>query len=388
MHVIVAGGAIMTLAACDPMPAAAIAAWRGPDPALTDARLRALSWALLAPNPHNQQPWRADIRQRDSILLHIDAVRLLPETDPHGRQILIGCGAFLELLGMAFAAEGWRAGIELMPAGHYDQRALDARPFARVHLSRAASPEPDPLFTHLLQRRTTRGPYGDAAPGTTELAQLARAAQRPGVMLRSSTDRQKVQRIGALAIAGINTEFRNQATWAESVRLLRFGAAAVAAEPSGLTFVGTKFWLLRHLGMLAPEKLIDARGTGPDQVIADMSAAVHSTRAWLWLESTDNSRQTQLETGRAYVRVGLAAAAAGLALHPQSQVLQEFAQMDSWFAQIHHELDVHGEGRVQMLVRVGYADFPPPSPRRRLVEFLVQTAINTDAGQHRVLSRC
>jgi hypothetical protein len=372
MQVLMAGGAILTLAGCDPMPAQAVAAWHGPDPSVRDARLRALSWAMLAASPHNQQPWLADIRQPGVIMLYIDAARLLPKTDPFNRQILIGCGGFLELLDMAAVADGWYAAITLMPEGDYDPRGIDARPYARIELRPGAERVPDSLFAYVRQRRTTRGVYRDATPGTVALKQLAEAATRPGVVLRSTSAVAQVKRISALAIAGLNVEFRTQATWEESARLLRFGSRAIAAEPSGLAFTGPRFWLLRQLGMLAPAKLRDAKGSGPDQVLPDMTAALHSTRAWLWLETASNDRSGQLEAGRAFARTGLAAAATGLALHPQSQVLQEFEQMNTLFAAIHHELGVARPGRVHMLVRVGYAEPPGPSPRLALNAILAR----------------
>ena len=71
-----------------------------------DPRMRALSWALLAPNPHNRQPWLADLSEDGAITLHVDTDRLLPHTDPFNRQITIGLGCFLELLRMAAAEDG------------------------------------------------------------------------------------------------------------------------------------------------------------------------------------------------------------------------------------------------------------------------------------------
>ena len=44
-----------------------------------DARHRALSYALLAPNPHNRQPWLVDLREAGLATLHVDAGKLLPQ---------------------------------------------------------------------------------------------------------------------------------------------------------------------------------------------------------------------------------------------------------------------------------------------------------------------
>ena len=146
MSVLAAGGVLLTLTACDEMPASAVAAWNGPAAGETDPRLRALSWAMLAPNPHNLQSWLADIREPGMVTLYVDQRRLLPQTDPPNRQILIGCGAFLELLQMAAAQDGWRADIRLMPEGGYDAQAIDQRPFAVVRFESDPQDKRDPLF--------------------------------------------------------------------------------------------------------------------------------------------------------------------------------------------------------------------------------------------------
>src|SRR6185503_11468785 len=101
---VAAGG--LALSQVDPMPEAAIEGWKGPVPNVRDPRVRALSYALLAPNPHNLQPWIADLREPNVITFVLDRTRSLPATDPYSRQITVGCGAFLELLRMAAAEQG------------------------------------------------------------------------------------------------------------------------------------------------------------------------------------------------------------------------------------------------------------------------------------------
>lgn len=83
-----------------------VAPWRGAtattDP---DPRVRALAWAVLAPNPHNRQPWLVKLpdSRPDEVWLHCDLDRRLPVTDPLDRQILIGFGCFAELFRLAAA---------------------------------------------------------------------------------------------------------------------------------------------------------------------------------------------------------------------------------------------------------------------------------------------
>jgi len=364
LRVLAAGGAVMALPGCDTMPPSATAPWITPGAAETDPRLRALSWALLAPNPHNLQGWAADIREPGLIRLSVDLQRLLPATDPPNRQVLIGCGAFLELLCLAAAQQGQRVEVSLLPEGEYAAGGVDARPFATVRLTADTSVRADPLFAAVPLRRTNRAPYRDQVPDADALAQLARAAERPGITLHGSTEAAEVKRLRELAIAGYRVEFSDPAAWGESARLTRVGAAAVAAEPSGIAVTGTMAWFGRQLGLLSPERVMKTDGVAARTAIDSSVDAARHTHAWAWLRSADNSRRTQIEAGRAYLRTDLAAAQLGLAIHPNSQVLQEFASMSALYRQFHDEVGVTQPARVQMFVRLGYAARPDPAPRR------------------------
>ena len=183
MWVLVAGGAVISLPACESMPTSATTPWRNPGADQTDPRLRSLAWALLAPNPHNLQSWLADIREPGLIRLSVDLQRLLPATDPPNRQILIGCGAFLELLCLAAAQQGYRADVTLLPEGDYAAGGVDVRPFATVRLTPDPATGPDPLFAAVSLRRTNRSPYSSQVPEAQALAQLAASAQRPSTLL-------------------------------------------------------------------------------------------------------------------------------------------------------------------------------------------------------------
>ncbi|MDQ7069355.1 MAG: hypothetical protein Q9M48_01160 [Rhodobacterales bacterium] len=111
-------------------PQKALAPW-GKAGNYEEPRRRALSYAILAPNPHNRQPWVVDLSQSGKIFLYVDTDRMLPHTDPYNRQITIGLGCFLEMLRMAAAQDGYRATIKAFPEGS-DSAALDRRPVAEV----------------------------------------------------------------------------------------------------------------------------------------------------------------------------------------------------------------------------------------------------------------
>jgi hypothetical protein len=129
-------------------PADAIEAWRGPSQALaaTDVLRWLLSYAILAPHSHNLQSWMADLSEPDVVTLRCDLTRLLPQSDPQSRQIMMSHGTFLEVLDTAARERDLRADIVLFPLGMFSPEKLDIRPVARIRLVPHASVKKDPLF--------------------------------------------------------------------------------------------------------------------------------------------------------------------------------------------------------------------------------------------------
>ncbi|NJS13955.1 MAG: hypothetical protein HC788_04225 [Sphingopyxis sp.] len=116
-----------------PGTASATRPWREADNGLGDPRLDALAYAILAPNPHNRQPWQFRLVGRDRVDIRCDLTRRLPATDPFDRQICVGFGWMIELFVMAAAAKGYSSVVALWPDGEPQPR-LDTRRVATVKL--------------------------------------------------------------------------------------------------------------------------------------------------------------------------------------------------------------------------------------------------------------
>ena len=76
-----------------------------------------ISYAILAPSPHNRQPWLIALEGDYAMALYCDLDRLLPETDPTNRQITIGLGAFVEVLRQAANEAGYSLKATPFPEG-------------------------------------------------------------------------------------------------------------------------------------------------------------------------------------------------------------------------------------------------------------------------------
>ena len=172
--VIVAAGGVSFVATRTPKDA--LKPWKNAGSLYSDPMRRALSYAILAPNPHNRQPWMVDLKSGAEAVLTCDLDRLLPATDPFSRQIVIGLGCFLELFSIAAADQGYRADIRYYPNGEPGDE-LDWRPIAHLSLKKQKGLVGDPLFAQALNRHTNRNPYDTSrAVGDDVLRRLRDAA--------------------------------------------------------------------------------------------------------------------------------------------------------------------------------------------------------------------
>ena len=326
----------------------------------TDPRRKALSYAILAPNPHNRQPWVADLSIDDEITLICDLERRLPHTDPFDRQITLGLGCFLELLVQAAAQDGYLAQVALFPEGEPQPR-LDNRRIARVRFEKRATPR-DPLFAQVLKRRSNRGDYDlgrEVDGGALRRVSAAALASR----VDHTAEPRRVAMLRALGWEAMRTEASTYTTMKESVDLIRIGRAEIEANPDGISLAGPFFEALSAAGLLAREEMLDTSSTTFRQQMEALKAPFDTAMGFLWLTTPGNSRADQIRAGRDYVRVNLAATSEKLSMQPFSQALQEFPEMRPHFVATREALRIAPEETLQMFVRLGYGPEPKPSPR-------------------------
>lgn len=336
--------------------------------AYTDPRMRALSYAILAPNPHNRQPWKVDLSTPGEAMLYCDLERLLPETDPPNRQITIGLGCFLELLRMAAAEEGILAKVTPFPQGAGED-LLDARPVARIQFLTGEA-TPDPLFKQVMQRRSLKEPFDTERPVTTSVLEELAMVVDDTVQVAATNDPQRIKDLRDLSWRAHYIETMTPRTLQESIDLMRIGKHEINASPDGIDLGGAFLEGLSLLGQLDRQQLADQKSAAFQQGIDMYRAMMFSGMGYIWLGTETNSRADQLRSGANWLRVNLKATALGLGLHPISQALQEYPEMAETFAEIHSKLgisvtDSNGP-RVQMFGRLGYGPSLAETPRWKI----------------------
>lgn len=345
---ILAAGTGVGLFAATRTPHRALAPW-GAAGGYAEARMNALSWALLAPNPHNRQPWVAELVGADGVRIWRDPARNLPHTDPFDRQMTIGMGCFLELMVIAASHTGHAIDLTLFPEGEDV-----ASPVAQA-VFRPDAATPDPLFAQAAARRSCKEPYADTPVPDAALTALAPLA-------RTITDAPTVQALRDLTWAAWMIEAETPRTYRESVDLMRFGRAEIEANPDGIDLGGAFLEGLMLVGVLTRASQLDTSSQGFQAGVDMYRTMLAATPAYAVITTPGNTRRDQIAAGQRWLSLNLTATGLGLAVQPVSQALQEFPEMAGPYAQAHALLAAPGE-TVQMVGRLGFGPTVPPTPR-------------------------
>lgn len=341
-------------------PVGAQAPWRQAQAGgFGEPRLDALAWAILAPNPHNRQPWLFELVGDDTVIVHCDMEGLLPHTDPFDRQIVIGFGCMLELLRMAAAERGYGVRITPFPDGEQQPR-LDGRPIARVQFE--AGGIADPLFVHAGVRRSNKEVFDTSLPVAAESLSGIVQQCNPRLDARPMASPASIEALRDLTWRAWVIEFETPHTYQESIDLMRIGRAEIEANPDGIALPGAMMEVMNRVGFFTRETLADPAHPAYSQGLDYFETVMSSAMGYLALVSQTNTRWDQIDAGRDWIRLNLAATKLGIGLHPLSQALQEFPEMAALYREAREQIAPQG-GTVQMLGRAGYGPPVAPTPR-------------------------
>lgn len=343
-------------------PTAALLPWSQAGASRNDPRRFVIEHAILAPNPHNRQPWIVELTGPATMTLYCDLDRRLPETDPFDRQIVIGLACFCELASIAATAIGHRLEVAPFPEGEPRPR-LDRRPVAHLTLIRDGAIRPDPLFGHVFARRSTKRPYDMARSVPADASARLSALSTPSITVSTVTDAATTSSLRDLTWQAWGVESLNKRTHQESVDLMRIGRREIEANPDGISLGGPFLEGLSLIGQLSREQLADPASSAFRQGQDMYRAMLAATPAYVTVTAADQSRLGEFDAGRAYLRANLTATASGLSMQPVSQALQEFPAMDALRAKLDELLGTQGPMRLHMLARLGYGPAVAQTPR-------------------------
>ena len=196
----------------------------GENPDLRDL----VRFATLAPNGHNTQPWRFRIGA-DKIDLLADFARRTPVVDPDDHHIYVSLGCAAENFILAAGATGRAVEMELAQArkGSIGLRLKTGKTFNCG------------LFEAIPHRQSTRGEYDGRPVSTAELCMLASSAEMPEVETFLITERNRIDRVRDLVLAGNRMQMSDPAFVRELKHWLRFNPHEAMLSGDGLFSVSS-----------------------------------------------------------------------------------------------------------------------------------------------------
>jgi hypothetical protein len=308
--------------------------------------------ARWAPSKHNTQPWRFLVRD-GTLEVWADAMRILPETDPHRREMVLSCGAALETARVAAHSLGREVrGVLLTTSGGPLARLEDSGPHLRTE-------DDQRLLEAVAQRRTDRGPLdaGTLPPALpVELQDTARAL---GATLRLISTAGERATLAALVAKADRLLVRRPHVDEELAGWLR---GPGDRRDDGVPTDHTRGPRASYRAEFVQRDYSGPRG-GPEQPSTRRDrplVAVLCTRA--------DQQQDWLTAGRALTAVLLRATVAGAGASFLNQPVEE--------SRVRVELrdQLRLPGAPQLVLRMGHGVPPAPTPRRAVDEVRFQLA--------------
>ena len=278
------------------------AATQQPVTSTGDQRLKEMiAWALLAPSPHNTQPWKWAM-QDGVVRLYGDYAKQLTVCDPDARELAIGCGCALEHLLLRLGLDGDCVELDLLPDTHHPDllaqvRVGQGKPYAKL-----------PALVAAMQvRRTNRTAYhGDPMPESLREV-LDNACAEFGTQTCWVDDKAARASLVDLIMQADREQMASSAFRKELSQWMRAkGRTGMGCQ------VGIPTDLLGQRGLAAyvAPLIVRTFDVGAMQAAAD-SKLTEGSPDIVILTTRSDTKSSWLATGRALARLTLSAMAAG-----------------------------------------------------------------------------
>jgi hypothetical protein len=314
-----------------------------------------LGYAILAPSTHNTQPWHFRVNAMD-VELFADWSKRLQIVDPQGRELLMSCGAALFNLRVAaeYFEKAWR--IERFPDPAHPTL------LARFHLGLQGetSSEDLLLFHAISRRRTNRTPFRTDPIPDELLTVMVAAAEREGAWFMAADNEDSRTALADLVAEADRRQWADRHFREELASWLR-KKPEEALDGLPVHDQGIEDWLT-----FAGPALIRTFDRGKGQAARDRDIAVHSPMLVVLGTEADDA-PSWLSAGQALQSVLLRARS--------EDVWASFLCQPIEVPELRNEIaSICGRPNPQILLRLGYGEEVPPTPRRSVRSVLLGQA--------------
>lgn len=313
-----------------------------------------LGYGILAPSPHNCQPWKFRINVND-IEFMADRHRALRVVDPFDRELTMAVGACL--LNVRIATEYFGRGyvVDVLPR----PETPDLLATLTLRLHEETSSEDVILFHAITQRRTNRQAFRSDPLPTEFLAELEAAAVQEGAWLAAITAEEGRHAVGELVAQADRVQWASRDFRKELAAWLRPDTEH-HADGIPCHDAGVRDWL-----SFAGPLWVRTFNRGNAEAAHDADIAEHSP-ALVVVGTDEDDPRAWMQAGQAMQRVLLHAQASGVSasfLNQPIEVPELRPALGSLTAR---------DGCPQALLRLGYGPEVAPTPRRSVRGLLIK----------------
>jgi len=336
--------------------------------------MKAITYGITAPSPHNTQSWFIDTISDTEMLLYVK--HLLPETDPPARQIHMGAGCFIELVSVGMSKEGYETKVEYLPQGDYSINTykIAEKPIAKITLAKSNDVKKDVLYDFIYQRGTNRRPYKGKMITKDEFKEMKCLMGTFHSELIFITGKNEMKPYLDIFSKAMEIETRTKATNEETRRMFRFSEKERVEKKDGISI--PQMGYSRMIEKIAEKSLNNGDSItwhSEKNIKATMKGinkGIYSSKGIIIFKTKTNTKLDWIKSGRDYVRYNIVIAKIGIVTHPYNQVIQEYKEIEELQKKYRTMLKLKGEEKTQMIVRVGRAKPTYKSWRKKPEDYI------------------
>jgi len=317
-----------------------------------------IHYATLAPSGHNTQPWKFSV-EGNVIRIFPDFERRLPVIDPDDHALYISLGCALENLAIAAKKHGLSSLIDYFPPDEKSE-------CIHVTLSPMGSTVDEGLFEAIHARQSNRSLYDKNAIPEGHISKLVESNIFDTVFIKIlGPDMQEIEPLIDLVKEANRIQFKDWQFKEELLSWIRFTKKEKDIRKDGLTAEVMGFpFVPRWLGRLILKTLAK-----PESEASKSEKQVRSSSLLMAFISKKHGKRHWVDLGRSFQRVALTATTLGLA-HAH---LNMPCEVESVRKKLSSHLKLGPDEQPLLLIRFGYAEERPRSPRRPAEEVIMQT---------------
>lgn len=311
-----------------------------------------LTYATLAPNSHNTQPWQFRIKEK-SVEFLMNFSRRLLYSDRAFREAYISLGCSLANFLIASSNFGFSPFYEYLPESSLNETCVTINLKSNKNVR-----VPKELFSELSERRTNRSPHLKKIIPQSLLAEAIRLNDEPAIKIHFVTTPKLIREVGDLVkeasvFAFSDQEFKNELS--EWIR------PNTTIKPDGMTMSG--FNMPTLISYAAP---LLVRHVPPQIQAAQDYKLVTGSQGLMIISANLDTKEEWLATGKTYEYLALFFTKHGIATAPMAGIV-EYEVTNKKLQQLLGISD-----RPMFFARIGYpSSTPPHTPRLPIEDLLV-----------------